>query len=144
MTAQPSRSPAAAARNTADSSSIPCGRMRPKNSAVLPCPISSSPSTPMFRRLYGQDPQRRDAEQHPEDEGLGGDQDVVGPHLEGERGRGGLGVVAAELVVDHAGHLRLGQQAGLHGPGVRAIHQPLIRATAREMTAVPSHHQRAR
>ncbi len=36
MTVQPSRSPAAAARKTADSSSIPCGRIRLKNSPVLP------------------------------------------------------------------------------------------------------------
>lgn len=36
ITAQPSRSPAAAARKTADSSSIPCGRMRLKNNVPLP------------------------------------------------------------------------------------------------------------
>ena len=37
ITVQPSRSPAAEARKTADSSSMPCGRIRLKNSVPLPC-----------------------------------------------------------------------------------------------------------
>ncbi len=70
---------------------------------------------PHVERVVQQDPQRRDAQQHPEDERLSGDQDVVAPHLEGERRRGVLGVVVAELVIDQAGHLGPGDQAGLDG-----------------------------
>lgn len=51
ITVQPSRSPAAADRNTADSSSIPCGRIRLKNSAPLPCAIRNPPSTPPLSAL---------------------------------------------------------------------------------------------
>ena len=46
MMLQPRRSPAAAARNTAVSSSIPCGRIRVKNRPPRPCATIRPPSTP--------------------------------------------------------------------------------------------------
>ena len=51
MTVQPSRRPVAAARNTALSSSIPCGRMSAKNSTPRPWAIISpaeAPTLPAF------------------------------------------------------------------------------------------------
>jgi hypothetical protein len=48
MIVQPSRSPAAAARNTAVSSSMPCGRISAQNSVARPCAIMKPPSTPPF------------------------------------------------------------------------------------------------
>jgi hypothetical protein len=44
--AQPSRSPAPAATNTAVSSRIPCGLISPKNTSALPLPIISPPVSP--------------------------------------------------------------------------------------------------
>ena len=51
MIRQPSRSPAAAARNTADSSSIPCGRISAKNSTPRPWTIISPPTAPRLTAL---------------------------------------------------------------------------------------------
>ena len=51
MIVQPSRSPAAAARKTADSSSMPCGRISAKNSVPRPCATMNPPSTPTFSAL---------------------------------------------------------------------------------------------
>ena len=52
ITVHPSRRPVAAARNTADSSRIPCGRMSAKNSTPLPWAIISAPATPMFAEFW--------------------------------------------------------------------------------------------
>jgi len=51
MTVQPSRRPAAAARKTADSSSMPCGKISAKNSVPRPFAIMKPPSTPRFSAL---------------------------------------------------------------------------------------------
>jgi hypothetical protein len=52
MIVQPSRRPAAAARNTAESSSTPCGRISAKNSVPRPCAIMKPASTPTFSALF--------------------------------------------------------------------------------------------
>lgn len=51
MIVQPRRSPAAAARKTADNSSRPCGRISAKNSVLRPCANRKPPSTPTFSAL---------------------------------------------------------------------------------------------
>ena len=117
MMAQPSRSPAAAARNTADSSSIPCGRISAEELGRLAVPDQQAAVDAEVQRVLQQDVQGRHAQQYAEDQRLGRDPDVVGPHLERERGRGVLRVVAAELVVDQAGRLRLASAGSPGRPG---------------------------
>ena len=136
---QNSRSPTPAATNTAVSSSRPCGRIRPKNSAPRSCWIISAPITATLRDVAEQQPDHGQPE-HPEGDAERRDPGVVGPHLGGEVRGGVLAVVALEVDVD--------EPVGLPGRDQRRLHagvlqQPrIITAATPTLTAIVVIHQR--
>ena len=134
----------AAARNTAVSSSRPCGASRPRKRSPLPASNMKPADHAEVGGVLEQHIRDRDAEQDRERDALRGHPGVVDPHLQRERAAGCLAVVGGEVVVHQLVDLAWGSDGGLHF-GVAGHPQPRSStATKKNATAVPSHHRHAR
>ena len=144
ITDQPSRIPAAAARNTAVSSSSPCGVSRPRKTSPLPASNIRPGDHAEVGGVLEQHVRDRDAEQDREPDALRGHPGVVHPHLQRERPRRVLAVVGGEIVVDQLRRSRLGFRSSPAPRGCPPPRSAITAVTAKNATAVPSHHRQDR
>src|ERR1700730_2560951 len=100
ITDQPSRMPAAAARNTAVNSSRPCGVSRPRKRSALPALNISPADHTDVRGVFEQHKRNRQSQHNRVRDVLGRHPGVVHPDLQRKRGRRMFAVVRSEVVLD--------------------------------------------